>query len=85
MGSMPHHQNRHVYGWDEEPVDERPSEFVPTSGYSALSGYHVPRDLSARVSRRRRGRGLTGLVIATLVLLIASGVAIRQFAKVLSA
>ncbi|CAG1016449.1 hypothetical protein BURC_01331 [Burkholderiaceae bacterium] len=78
-------RRNHVYGWDEEPADERPSEFVPTSGYSALSGYHVPRDLSARVSRRRRGGGLTRLVIATLVLLVACGVAIQQFAKILSA
>ena len=30
----------HVYGWDEEPADERPSEFAPSTGYSLLSGYH---------------------------------------------
>lgn len=82
---MAHPRHHHVYGWDEEPADERPSEFVPSSGYSALSGYHVPRELSARVAHRRRGGGLTGLVIATLVLLVASGVAIQQFAKILQA
>lgn len=78
-------RRNHVYGWDEEPADERPSEFVPSSGYSALSGYHVPRDLSARVSHRRRSGGWAGVVIATLVLLLSSGVAIQQFAKILQA
>ncbi|HEY0857825.1 MAG TPA: hypothetical protein VGE16_12245 [Albitalea sp.] len=76
-------QHHHVYGWDEEPADERPSEFMPSSGYSALSGYHVPRDLSARLSRRRRGGGWVGLVIATLLLIVSSGVVIQQFAKIL--
>jgi len=58
---------------------------VPSSGYSALSGYHVPRDLSARVSRRRRSGSWVGPVIATLVLLLSSGVAIQQFARILQA
>jgi hypothetical protein len=45
--------NAYVYGWDAEPTDERPSEFASTTGYSALSGYHQPVDLSRRVARRQ--------------------------------
>jgi hypothetical protein len=26
----------HVYGWDDEPSDERPSEFARSTGYGAL-------------------------------------------------
>jgi hypothetical protein len=75
--------NPHTYGWEEEPADERPSEFMHSTGYSMLSGYHVPTDLNARVARRRRGSGFgfKGLVIAIVVFLSLSVVAIHEFAK----
>ncbi|HJV63609.1 MAG TPA: hypothetical protein VJ743_21855 [Albitalea sp.] len=75
----------HVFGWDEEPADERPSEFMPSSGYTALSGYHVPRDLSARAARRRTGHGFGAkMALAVCVaLLVASGYALSEFAKLL--
>jgi hypothetical protein len=41
-----------VFGWDAEPHDERPSEFVPSTGYSALSGYYAMPDTHARPTRR---------------------------------
>ena len=83
---MPRTPQAHVFGWDEEPADERPSEFMPVnSGYSVLSGYHVPRDMSRRAAQRRRGSGLglAGVAVAFVVFLGASAVAIHQFAKLL--
>ena len=45
-----------IYGWDEEPVDERPSEFSSSTGYSVLSGYHPMNDpLRKRPPRSRIG------------------------------
>ena len=77
--------NPHTFGWDEEPADERPSEFVHSTGYSVLSGYHVPNELNARVARRRSGSGFgfKGLVIVVVVFLGLSAVVIHEFAKVL--
>lgn len=74
--------NPHTFGWEEEPSDERPSEFMST-GYSILSGYHVPRDLSARHARRRRGNGFgfKSVAVVAVVLLGLSGVAIHEFGK----
>lgn len=56
-----------------------------TSGYSVLSGYHVPQELNRRAARRRSGSGmgLAGVVVAFVVFLGASAVAIHQFAKLL--
>jgi hypothetical protein len=75
----------HVYGWDEEPADERPSEFMSSSGYSVLSGYHTPHDLSARMSRRRKGSGLgfAGLLVALVVLLVLSAYAMNEFGRLI--
>jgi len=75
----------HVYGWDEEPADERPSEFMNSTGYSVLSGYHVPQDMTQRAARRRQGHGMgfKAVVVACVVLLGLSGVAIHAFVKLL--
>ena len=73
----------HVYGWDNEPHDERPSEFQQSTGYSVLSGYHLPSDLNARAARRAKGSGFgfKGIVIAFLVFLGLSGFAIHEVMK----
>lgn len=78
-------RNTHTYGWDEEPADERPSEFMPTTGYSALSGYHVPSDLSAHHARRRSGHGVGIKVVlfAFVVLIGLSGLAIHEIGKLM--
>ncbi|HEV7915321.1 MAG TPA: hypothetical protein VGP22_16270 [Albitalea sp.] len=87
MSRAPHDfQQTHVFGWDEEPHDERPSEFQQSTGYSVLSGYHVPSDLNARVARRSRGSGGIGfksIVFAFVVILGVSGAAITHFVKYL--
>ena len=61
-----------VFGWDTEPKDERPSEFVPSTGYSALSGYYAMPD-SAQAARRRGGGMVPLLVVVGLV--VGAGVA----------
>jgi hypothetical protein len=77
--------NTHTYGWDEEPSDERPSEFMESTGYSLLTGYHVPTDLSARQARRRSGQGLglKAIVLTFVIIIGASGLAIHQIGKLL--
>jgi hypothetical protein len=57
-----------VFGWESEPRDERPSEFVPSTGYSALSGYYAMPDTRARRSSRRGSQG------PLLVLLVSAAV-----------
>lgn len=43
-----------IYSWDEEPVDERPSEFSSTTGHSLLSGYQSAIEPVRRSPRRSR-------------------------------
>ena len=76
-------KNNSVFGWEQEPKDERPSEFASSTGYSVLSGYHVPADLNARAARRSGGSGVgfKTIVIVFLVLLAASGVALHEIVK----
>ena len=81
----PMRSNTHKFGWDEEPADERPSEFMHTTGYAVLSGYHVPNEMNARVARRRSGSGLgfKSIVIAFVVFVGLSGFAIHEIGKLL--
>ncbi len=74
-----------AFGWEHEPADERPSEFVQSTGYSVLSGYHLPSDLNARAARRSGGSGVgfKTVVLAIVVFLGVSGFAIHEFAKLL--
>lgn len=59
-----------IYGWDEEPVDERPSEFSSTTGYSVLSGYHpMNQPMSSRRAPSRFGfKTLLASCVAVLAL-----------------
>ena len=68
-----------VYGWDAEPKDERPSEFIPSTGFSSLSGYYsMPPDASV-YRRARRNRGGLKLVLATLFMLALGAAAMIGF------
>lgn len=61
-----------VYDWDAEPKDERPSEFIPSTGFSSLSGYYaMPPDAS--VYRRRRTGGGPGLALLGAALVVVLG------------
>ena len=62
-----------VFDWDAEPKDERPSEFIPSTGFSSLSGYYaMPPD--ARVYRKRRGSSGRGLLLG-IALVVTMGAA----------
>ena len=80
-----HKNTTPVYGWEQEPKDERPSEFRSSTGYSVLSGYHLSSELNARAAQRRRGTGMgfRTIVIVVLALLAVSGVAIHEMVKLL--
>jgi hypothetical protein len=60
-----------VFGWETEPKDERPSEFVPSTGYSALSGYYAMPEPRARRPQRRSGV-LMVLVVGALFVALGS-------------
>jgi hypothetical protein len=61
-----------IYGWDEEPADERPSEFMQSTGYSVLSGYHPMNDPLRR--RRREPRFGFKALLAFCIVILALGV-----------
>lgn len=77
-GYIMKHQSRHfkqtqVFGWETEPKDERPSEFVPSTGFSSLSGYYaMPDRLGHPAPPRRKARMGTGLVAAIFVVAIGA-------------
>lgn len=68
------------YGWEYETVDERPSEFMPTSGYAALSGYHS--EVHSRRAARAR-RGLWRLVLGCLMVLALGSWVLWELAPLL--
>jgi hypothetical protein len=78
-------KHSHVFGWDEEPVDERPSEFMASTGYSVLSGYHpLPDDNQAPRRRRAPSRfGLKTLLVCCAVLLALGAYALLKLAPLL--
>jgi hypothetical protein len=49
----PHVKSSQIFGWDAEPVDERPSEFCASTGYSVLTGDHT---IAAPTRSRPPGR-----------------------------
>lgn len=87
MRRPPDFQKTYVFAWDEEPQDERPSEFKQSTGYSVLSGYHLPSELNARAAQRRQGSGLgfKGVLATCAVLLGVCSFAIYEAVKYLRA
>ena len=74
-----------LYDWESEPVDERPSEFMPSTGYATLSsGYHsaIGRQ-TRRASRSGRHFGLAGMLAFVLLIIAAGGWAIVTFVPML--
>ena len=63
-----------LYGWDSEPVDERPSEFMSTMGYSTVSGRYSTAQATRQAPRRSR------LAIASLILVVLAVLALGAFA-----
>lgn len=71
-----------LYGWDNEPVDERPSEFVPSTNYATLSGYHSSLDAPRRARRGSRF-GLASVLTFALLVMAAGGWAIARYLPLL--
>ncbi len=61
-----------VFDWEVEPQDERPSEFVPSTGYATLSGYHVMPETRGREVRSGSSLNLVLVVGAVFVALGAA-------------
>jgi len=72
-----------LYNWDTEPVDERPSEFMHSTGYAALSGYHSNFDARPRTPRRSGHSGLIAVLVFALIVIAVGGWAIVKFAPLL--
>ena len=72
-----------LYDWDIEPVDERPSEFMTSTSWSSLSGFHVAPPVVQRPAAPRVG--FTRLLIAALLLLALGAFAITKIAPLLRA
>lgn len=60
----------HVYRWDDEPVDERPSEFATTGSHLVRSGFHPAMDPAPA---RRVVVGWRSLIAAALLLAAGGG------------
>jgi hypothetical protein len=78
--SMQH--NSQLYDWDLEPVDERPSEFMESTGYAILSGYHPMND-PARRERPSRGVGIKTMLLFCVVVIALGGFALVKMAALL--
>lgn len=75
----------HVYDWDNEPADERPSEFQRSTGYGPLSGYHstfhstIAPDVQARRAPDRFGA--IKLLVFIAVLMAVGACALYWFTR----
>lgn len=72
-----------LYSWDAEPVDERPSEFMHSTGYATLSGCHSNFDTGRRSTARSSHSGLIGVLVFALIVVAVGGWAIVTFAPML--
>jgi hypothetical protein len=72
-----------LYSWDAEPVDERPSEFMHSTGHATLSGYQSNFDATRRAPVRRSYAGLIGMLVFALVVIAIGAWAILKFAPML--
>ncbi len=72
-----------AYDYFQEPVDERPSEFAPSTSYSTLLGC----DRVSPAERRRHARqprfGAKSLLLSVIVLVGASAAAVHWMAQLL--
>ena len=70
----------HIYDWDIEPVDERPSEFMNSSSWSASSSFHPP---VPQVRRPPLRFGFVGVLFAALTLLALGALAMAKIIPLL--
>ncbi len=78
----PQFKETQLFDWENEPVSERPSKFMHSTGYSVLSGYHA---LNAPIPHRRAAQSRYGFktwVVFAVVMLIVCAYAMMQLAPV---
>lgn len=71
-----------LFGWESEPVDERPSEFMST-GYSSLSGYHGISDAPRLRTRSSSRFGFKSMLVFGTLMIVAGGYALLKIAPFL--
>lgn len=72
-----------LYSWEDEPVNERPSEFSSTTGHSLLSGY-LPMDEAVRRPPASRSRaGFKTLLVFCVALVALGAFALTKLAPLL--
>ena len=71
-----------IYDWYAEPVDERPSEFMTHSGFSAASGFHAAPTLT-RPPPAKPQFGMAVLLAAALAVLALGALAIAKMVPLL--
>lgn len=69
-----------IYDWDTEPVDERPSEFMNSTSWSASSSFHPPTPAARKPSSRF---GFAGVLIVALTLLALGALAMAKIIPLL--
>lgn len=57
MPRAPDFKPTQVFDWAHEPVDERPTDFGRSTGYSSLSGFGSLPEVNGAVHRRQRPQG----------------------------
>lgn len=84
---QPSFKSTQIFDWDSEPSDERPTDFGRSTGFSALSGYHMVPEPSRLADRRRREfrKGVAKLVVASALILGISIVAMYEMVNLLKA
>jgi hypothetical protein len=78
------HNQSQLYGWDTEPVEERPSEFLESTGYSVLSS-HYDLDHAHRARESRSLVGFKSLLAFCAIALGLGGYALLRLAPLLHA
>lgn len=74
-----------IFGWDEEPVEERPSEFASTAGHSILSGYHSACVSATPPRHSQAHTGWVGVLLFCVVLFGLGVYGLVRFAPLLRA
>jgi len=72
-----------IYGWESEPADERPSEFMHSTGYASLSGYHDPAAARCATLRRPSRFGAKSLLAFSVAVLALGAYGLLKLAPLL--
>lgn len=71
MRRTPDFKPTQIFDWDNEPADERPTEFGRSTGYSSLSGFGSLQQVSGSAHRRRQPQSasMAKLMVVTCLVL----------------